>query len=255
MKNNINIPLIIRFCGISKNSMNGLLLMHSIINQIAYLYEFKINYETEKLYNYKLCIKYFYKLLLKYPIILLINNLNKLNNNNNERYELNFLIGIQLHINSVLIISCLNDSINNNYNCETIIKQNNIPIVEVGLLTLKESQIIIEKVLFHMNYNNKQLTEKQMKYILNCIRIESNVLYLYLVIRTVSKWTSYYENNHNNSHNNNHKEESDSDDDDRQLQLKKKRQKHNENLQFTEQTKYKLIPTINDLINQILNEI
>jgi hypothetical protein len=84
--NNSNIPIIIRFCGTSSGSVDGLELFKSISLQIQCIYNVvdKVN-PIQQIRVYEDTVKIFHDLLVKYPVILFIDSLDQLGNANEAR--------------------------------------------------------------------------------------------------------------------------------------------------------------------------
>ena len=99
---NSNIPVIIRFCGTSNGSLNGLDLIKSISNQIRQVHHLPqislSNVYDEAVFSFQV-------LLSQYSVILFIDSLDLLTNTNQEVSHFSFLRGTKLHRDSRIIIS------------------------------------------------------------------------------------------------------------------------------------------------------
>jgi GTPase SAR1 family protein len=102
-----DIPTIIRFCGTSKFTYDGLKLIQSISVQILAIY--KKQDELEKLLtvipsqDYKTAVECFQNLMSEYPVNLLIDSLDQLENRYEEEANLPFFV-ILSHMSSLRLL-------------------------------------------------------------------------------------------------------------------------------------------------------
>jgi WD40 repeat protein len=191
------IPMIIRFCGTSRYSLNGLKLVQSISLQILATYE-----KQEELkefindlpsQNYKTAVEYFQKLVSKYPIYLLIDSLDQLENRYEERSKLTFLRDLKPHEQSSIIVSTLPDEYEENgkpskyfYQCERTLTSGSVPILDVGIMNQVEA--ILNSLL---TSRQKKLTDDQWIVTLQAISHEPTILYINLAMEVISQWRSF----------------------------------------------------------------
>jgi hypothetical protein len=126
-------PIIVRFCGINKGSVNGYNLIKSITIQILYIYNNYSNNNDDddkfpKLYNDAVDI--FQKCLSEYPVVLVIDSIDQLDDSNAARSQLSFLRGIKPHPMTRIIISSLPDDKKGVcYWTERRLLDNDVPII------------------------------------------------------------------------------------------------------------------------------
>jgi flagellar biosynthesis GTPase FlhF len=191
-------PVIIRFCGTSQNSLNGLRLIQSITFQILAFYERKeeLKEMVQKFpsQDYKTAVEYFQKLLEKNPVFLFIDSVDQLENRNEERSKLSFLRKIPSpNRNSRIVVSALPDDYNEDgqpgkyyYQCEATLKLNNIAIMEVE--TMSDISRTLERLLFAQK---RKLTVDQSTVVLSAASYEPTILYINLALEVISQWRSF----------------------------------------------------------------
>jgi WD40 repeat protein len=195
----MQIPMIIRFCGTSRYSLNGLKLIQSISLQIVALYE--NNEELNELVSvlpsqdYKTAVEYFQKLVSKYPIYLLIDSLDQLENRYEERSKLTFLRDLKPHEQSRIVVSTLPDEYEMNgnpgkyfYHCERTLMGSSIPILEVGIMD--QIEVTIKSML---TARDMKLTNDQWVVTLQAVSHEPTILYINLAMEVISQWRSFEE--------------------------------------------------------------
>jgi GTPase SAR1 family protein len=192
-----SIPIIIRFCGTSKFSLNGLKLIQSISIQILAVYERKD--ELEKLLvtlpsqDYKTAVKAFQKLTSEYPVNLFIDSLDQLENRYEERSKLTFLRDIKPHEQCKIIVSTLPDEYEEDgkpgkyfYRCEKTVKSGNVQLLDVG--NMDSIETTIKELLIR---RQKQLNNDQWIVTLKAVEHEPTILYINLAMEVMSQWRSY----------------------------------------------------------------
>ena len=129
------IPVIIRFSGTSKGSVDGLVLISSICLQIQLIYGIPFQCVST---IYSEAVQYFHDLLLTYPVILFVDSIDQLSDAYLARSRLSFLTGIKCHPKSRIILSSLPDEKNEEtgkwkycYMCHTRLLEANVPLVYV----------------------------------------------------------------------------------------------------------------------------
>jgi WD40 repeat protein len=191
------IPTIIRFCGTSKFSLNGLKLIQSISIQILAVYE--RNDELEKLsgalpsQDYESATETFQKLMTQYPVNLFIDSLDQLENRNEERSKLTFLRGIKPHEQAKVVVSTLPDEYDEagkpgkySYHCEKTLKAGNVCLLDVG--NVDSIETTFEELLTR---RHRQLTNDQWIVTLKMVEYEPTILYISLAMEVVSQWRSF----------------------------------------------------------------
>jgi WD40 repeat protein len=194
---NPTIPTIIRFCGTSTFSLNGLKLIQSICIQLLAAYgEFE---ELETFLgsllsqDYKAAVDFFHRVMVDWPVFLYIDSLDQLENQNQERSKLSFLRDIRPHEQSRIIVSTLPDEYNEDgtpgkyfYQCERTLKSGLVPVINVG--KMDEIEVIITSLL---TSRNRKLTNDQWIVTLQAVSHEPTVLYINLAMEVISQWRSF----------------------------------------------------------------
>jgi WD40 repeat protein len=195
-----NIPTIIRFCGTSKFSYDGLKLIQSISIQLL-----AIHGKQEELvkllsdmpsHDYKTAVEYFQKLVSHYPVNLFIDSLDQLENRYEARSKLTFLRDIKPHEQSKVIVSTLPDEYDDDgkagkyfYRCERTLKAGNVTCVEVGTMdTVVAVQTTIEALI---RCKQRKLTDDQWLVTMNALMQEQTVLYINLAMEVLTQWRSF----------------------------------------------------------------
>ena len=187
------IPVIIRFCGTSVQSTDGLSLIRSISIELMQHYKSQAKGPFPLSSSYKEVLPFFHDLLSKYPVILLIDSLDQLSDAYEERSRLSFLTGIRLHEKSRIVVSCLPDDTKYKYLCEQRLKEAGTPRVDVGLLDVfdtREAKHILSRILSD-RYSRVISKEDQFLLALASVSVESSTLYLNLAARIISTWRSF----------------------------------------------------------------
>jgi GTPase SAR1 family protein len=189
-------PTVIRFCGTSKFSLNGLKLIQSISIQILAVYERKD--ELEKFlvalpsHDYQTAVETFQKLVTEYPVTLFIDSLDQLENRYEERSRLTFLLNSRPHKQSKVVVSTLPDEYDGDgktgkyfYRCEKSLKSGKVPLLDVGNMDSIETTI---KELLARRL--RTLTNDQWIVALKAVAHEPTILYINLAMEVVSQWRS-----------------------------------------------------------------
>jgi WD40 repeat protein/energy-coupling factor transporter ATP-binding protein EcfA2 len=191
------IPTIIRFCGTSKFSLDGLKLIQNISVQILVIYDKKD--ELKKLLvnlpsqDYKTAVDCFQKLMTEYPVSLFIDSLDQLENRYEERSRLTFLRNIKPHEKSRIIVSALPDEYNEDgkpgkyfYQCEKTLKSGSVPSLAVGAVEAIETTF---KELLERRH--RKLTPDQWIVTLRAVEHEPTILYINLAMEVITQWRSF----------------------------------------------------------------
>jgi tetratricopeptide (TPR) repeat protein len=191
------IPMIIRFCGTSRFSLNGLKLVQSISLQILAVYgkqdELKELVSVLPSQDYKTAVEYFQKLVSQYPIYLFIDSLDQLENRYEERSKLTFLRVLKPHEQSKIIVSTLPDEYEENgkpgeyfYYCERTLKNDSVPFLDVEIVAEVE-----ETIKSLLTSRQKRMTNDQWIVTLQAVSHEPTILYIKLAMEVISQWRSF----------------------------------------------------------------
>jgi ABC-type dipeptide/oligopeptide/nickel transport system ATPase component len=195
-----NIPTIIRFCGTSKFSYDGLKLIQSISIQILAIHgkqeellKLLIHIPSQ---DYKIAVEYFQKLVSEYPVNLFIDSLDQLENRYEVRSKLTFLRDIKPHEQSKVIVSTLPDEYDDDgkagkyfYRCEKTLKAGNVTCIEVGTMdTVDDVQTTIEELI---RCKQRKLTDDQWLVTMNAVMQEPTILYINLAMEVLTQWRSF----------------------------------------------------------------
>lgn len=163
--------VIIRFCGTSGHSGDGLSLVKSICLQIQYI--FGVCPPNDDVYEkYKSCVSHFHSLLHTYPVVLFIDSLDQLSNEHHERSYLTFLDGIKPHPQTRIIVSALPDELKYCYGCETRLKTGNVHCIEVP-----ELQTVFGKdTTTTAGSKNRQLPQEAMEILMEILAQQCRTL-------------------------------------------------------------------------------
>jgi len=190
----ILVPVIVRYCGTSQGSVDGLALILNICLQIQLVYS--LARESIPIV-YADATKYLHSLLKSYPVLLFIDSLDQLSDVNQARSKLSFLDGVQCHPESRIIVSTLPDDKDKVtgqwgryvYLCDARLKEFNVPRLIVNNFENNEEQArTIVTGLLHSQL--RVLTTAQMNYVLAAAEAEPTVLYISLASIIASQWTS-----------------------------------------------------------------
>jgi len=186
------IPVIIRFCGTSGYSMDGLNLIKSISKQIELSYGLKEGMISDLYDN---AVKHFHTLLSKYPVILFIDSLDQLKNDNQARSKITFLYGLKssLHKDSRIIVSALPDERDKGYfyQCDTTLAEAGVSRLTVASFDVSgndESKLLITSLL---SSKSRSLSDHQMNYVMSQVSIEPTALYICLAVKVIENWNSF----------------------------------------------------------------
>jgi GTPase SAR1 family protein len=190
-------PTIIRFCGTSELSLNGLKLIQSFSIQILAVYERKE--ELEKFLvalpsqDYKTAFETFQNLMSEYPVNLFIDSLDQLENRYEERSKLTFLRGIKPHEQSKVVVSTVPDEYEEDgkpgkyfYSCDKTLKSANVQLLDIG--NMDSIETTIKELLVR---RQRELTNDQWIVTLNEVAHEPTILYINLAMEVVSQWRSF----------------------------------------------------------------
>jgi hypothetical protein len=189
-----DVPVIVRFCGTSRGSVDGLGVVTSICRQILLCHG--INDQSIPS-DYIEAVKLFHKLLLEHPVIVFIDSLDQLTDANFARSKLSFLVGLKCHPSSRVIVSALPDereADNSNkwkyiYLCDTRLKEANVG--RVTMTSFKDARGEAESILTALlQLQGRTLSVSRLGYVLDQVMVEPTALYLNLAVLVVSKWTS-----------------------------------------------------------------
>ena len=190
------IPKIVRFCGTSKQSVDAYVLITSICKQIQLIYNLPFDIIPN---DYAAAVKYFHSLLLSHPVLLFIDSLDQLTDAYQARSKLSFLVGITYHKDTRIIVSALpdeRDKENPNkwkyvYLCDTRLNEYKVPRVTVPFFDASSTEVesLVQGLL---SFNNRKITDTQMKSLLESASVESTALYFNLSVGVAQQWESCY---------------------------------------------------------------
>lgn len=207
------VPVIVRFCGTSRSSMDGRSLIISICQQIVLIYRQHqyssavaaknlLNSTTKSplsSYSYDDAVAFFHDLLVYFPVILFIDSLDQLSDANMARSRLSFLVTRkQYHLRTRIVVSTLPDEQDATtkawihcYQCDTRLREANVPRIEVprfeSVERLAEAERIVAELL---QIQGRQLSVQQWHIVQAAVEHEPTALYLNLAVKVVSQWTS-----------------------------------------------------------------
>jgi hypothetical protein len=193
----VPVPIIIRFCGTSQYSLNGLRLIQSISIQILLIYQKKELLKELMIdlpcQDYKTAVEIFQNLISEHPVYLFLDSLDQLENRNEERSKLTFLRDCKPHPKSKIIVSSLPDDYEENeqpgkyfYQTEKTLKLHKVPTLEVK--TINNIQDTIMKLL---EVRHSKITSDQWLVVLSAVRDEPTILYINLAMEIISQWRSF----------------------------------------------------------------
>jgi hypothetical protein len=107
-----NRPIIVRFCGTSPGSSNGLSLVQSICRQIHFIlgHDMSVSPASDVLkMGYDEAVKHLHGLLKDTPVVLIIDSLDQLSNEHLARSNISFLKGLEPHPLTRIVLSTLPD--------------------------------------------------------------------------------------------------------------------------------------------------
>ncbi len=181
---NINVPVIIRFCGTNDSSSSGSKLLQSIIRQIHFIYGI-IDSISEVYSELVIC---FQSLVSTYPVMLFIDSIDQLSNHNEERSSISFLEGIKVHREGKLVVSCLSDDKVYWFGCEKTLKEWKVPSVEVKSIS-DDIELILDSYLAK---SDRCLVSSQRDVVLNrALQMQDpTALFIKLAARVACSWKS-----------------------------------------------------------------
>jgi hypothetical protein len=198
----LEIPIIIRYCGTSRYSLHGIHLIQSISLQLLLIYderdELKKYCETMEKRNYEETVNAFRELLAKYPAYLFIDSLDQLSNRNEARSKLSFFKGMKPHEKSRVIVSTLPDEKESDddkkwkyvYLCERRLIEGNVPLVKVEsinsdpILTKEMLAVLLKRI-------SRSLVDEQWYVVMNAVSYEPTILYMNLAVEVITSWRSF----------------------------------------------------------------
>eukprot|EP01033_Poteriospumella_lacustris_P000831 gene831-594_t len=189
-------PVVIRFCGTSPGSNDGLSLITSITTQILFLYEGEAR-RTPPPATFAEALAQFHAALATYPVILFIDSLDQLGNAYLERSRISILQDVQPHPDSVIVVSTLPDEKDPLtglwkycYQCETRLKESRTPVLKVSAMEEESKTMELLQTMLLVQYK-RTCSPRQWTYIRQQTMVEPTALYLQLACRVISSWASY----------------------------------------------------------------
>jgi len=189
-----SIPVIVRFCGTSQGSVDGLVLVRSICLQIQLVHSLSKEGIPQ---SYDEAVVFLHDLLVAHPVLLFIDSLDQLTDMYHARSKLSFLVGVRCHPEGRIIVSALPDDKDEVtgqwgryvYLCDTRLGEFNVP--RVGVPTFKSEEKQASDIIFGtLLRQGRSITVVQMQYVLQCLAVEPTALYLHLTTIIARQWTS-----------------------------------------------------------------
>ena len=176
--------VLLRFCGTSAGSSSGLLLVQSLIRQIAYRHDVD---DIVMPTSYSACVEKFHDYLKIYPLILIIDSLDQLSNEDEARSSLTFLREAEPHCDTIIVVSTLPDEAAYMNGCSTRLAESIVPSLKIPLLTMDDPDFLA--AILESNHK-KVLGKDQMELLMDKAADEPTVLYVTLASRAASSWVS-----------------------------------------------------------------
>jgi hypothetical protein len=229
-------PVIVRFCGTSPDSSDAFSLIRSICLQLSLIFNQPTDWHfSTSVTDYSAAVQHFQHLLQINAVILFIDSLDQLSDAYQGRSRLTFLSSFQPHPDTRIIVSSLPDEMDAVsgewiycYQCESRLKEWQVPILEVRCLGLELAPIRREDAMMRARSDGSQsnsvvlgdlsflsnnvfwdseecetmlriilnkkysriCSPQQMNYVLRQAAEEPSVLYLQLASRVIANWTS-----------------------------------------------------------------
>ena len=203
-------PVIIRFCGISKDSADGLSLVRSLCHQLLVaVAPLSAEAHVQNVpSSYRGAVKLLHTILAEHAVVLFIDSLDQLSDKDLARSNISFLRDVKPHPDTRIVVSALPDDkqptkINNNqqtvtntqpfyyYGCDTYLAMNHVPHIEVSGFSeagvIDESRLILQALLAG---RNRKLTVEQWAKVMPAVAVEPTALYLNMAMYVVSQWRS-----------------------------------------------------------------
>ena len=172
-----NRPVIIRFCGTSKGSADGLSLVQSLCHQIQLVVEMSPDQTRQAVpENYEAAVTLLHTLVNQHAMVLFIDSLDQLTDINQARSKISFLRGVKPHPDTRIVVSAIPDDKPSTsrdldvesatkryyYGCETCLAMNQVPRVVVSDFSeasaVQEAREILQALLAG---RNRTLTSEQ----------------------------------------------------------------------------------------------
>jgi NACHT domain len=187
-------PVILRFCGTSKDSSTGLQLVRSICIQIMLVNADLASISTVPA-TYKDAVKCLHGLLERHPVFLLIDSLDQLSDADMARSRISFLDGVVPHPLTRIVVSALPDERDASgkwiycYGCSTRLRGDSVPEVTVNKLSSHNDEMVR---IFTSLLRRKGMTlvADQMAYAVAQTSLEATALYVRLACREIETWRS-----------------------------------------------------------------
>ena len=202
-----NRPVIVRFCGTSKGSADGLSLVQSLCHQIQLEVEPRIETPQTVPENYEAAETLLHTLLKEHAVVLFIDSLDQLSDKDLARSKISFLKGVQPHADTRIVVSALPDDKEAlaggrkqdataqkvyYYGCDTCLATHHVPRVVVSDFS-EESAVVEARAILQALFARQQraLTTEQWDAVMAAVAMEPTVLYLNLAMYMSREWRSY----------------------------------------------------------------
>lgn len=180
-------PIIIRFCGTSRDSIEGLDLVLSVCFQIESV--LGIDSESSDLQTYDMAVFRLEKLLRTHPIALFLDGIDQLSDSNQASSRLSFLRHILPHEHTRIVLSA--DAEPSSV-CGTLLSTSGCPSITLSengdTTTFNHACKIMESLL---SAQHRKLTSSQWEYVRDKIKDEPTPLYVVFAVSIASKWPSF----------------------------------------------------------------
>ena len=201
-------PVIVRFCGTSKGSADGLSMVQSLCHQIQLAVEPRIEAPKTVPENYEAAVQLLHALLKEYAVVLFIDSLDQLSDRDLARSKISFLKGVQPHKDTRIVVSALPDDKEalvcgrkqDNataqtyyyYGCDTCLATHHVPRVVVSDFS-DASAVVEARAILHALFARQQraLTTEQWGAVMAAVAMEPTALYLNLATYMSRQWCSY----------------------------------------------------------------
>ena len=203
-------PVIIRFCGTSKGSVDGLSLVQSLCHQIQLVVEPRIEVLAPVPENYDAAVSLLHTLLKNHAVVLFIDSLDQLSDIKLSRSKISFLKGVQPHADTRIVVSALPDDKEAlamglkkqdstaattkyyYYGCDTCLATHLVSRVVVSDFSeasaVQEARTILQTLFAR---HQRALTVEQWDKVMSAVAVEPTALYLNLAMYMCKEWRSY----------------------------------------------------------------
>ena len=200
-------PVIVRFCGTSKGSGDGLALVRSLCAQIQLVVEPRLEAPAAVPDGYEAAVALLHALLQEHAVALFVDSLDQLSDKDLARSKVSFLKGVRPHPDTRIVVSALPDDdatatatatagrgeARYFYGCDTALALGRVPRVEVcdfsaSAAAVAEARAILEALFARQR---RALTAPQWVSVMAAVAAEPTALYLNLAMYVARQWRSH----------------------------------------------------------------